>query len=349
MNRVSIRLFLLLFLATCWQLAPTSAHADTANVTCAATVTPLNFGTVAPATTATTIATGSIKFTCTNVSLLAAQNVTLCVGLGYGAGTGPSRQMDTTPIASHLVYQAYKNSGATQVWGNVPSTSNPTPFGPLQFTIGFSLLGIPVNYDSPSYPVYGSLSTPQIGIASGSYLQVLNGSLTYQANNAPLLGSNYPSSCDGGGLGGFTITAQAIVTNQCTVSASSTLTLGSAGGAAAGTTNNTGSTTFAVTCTAGAPYTIGLSPNSTSSMTGADMMSGTLPGNTGLVVPYQLNQNSATGPIWGNTASSPTIAGNGVAGSGSGVATTYTVYATAPSSDYRPDVYKDIVTISINY
>jgi spore coat protein U-like protein len=346
MNSLSLRVFLLALIVACCQTAPEPAHSATANVSCSTTVGNVNFGAVAPTTTATVQVNGSIQFTCTNVSLLAAQNVTLCLGLGQGSGTSitPTRQMNG-PASSVLAFQVYQDNAYSQVWGNVPSTSNPPPMV-LQFTIPISVLGIPTTYNSPPYPVYGSLSTPQASATSGSYSNNLNGSLTYQANNAPLIGTNYPANCNGGTSDAFSLTAQASVANQCTVAASSTLILGSAGGVAAGTTNNTGSTTFSVTCTSGTTYNVGLAPVSTGSTTGAGLMAGT--GSNTSKVPYQLNQTSATGPIWGNTATSSSK-GNGVSGTGTGIAQTLTVYATAASSDYRPDTYTDTVTINVNY
>lgn len=65
-------------------------------------------------------------------------------------------------------------------------------------------------------------------------------------------------------------------------------------------------------------------------------------------IPYQLNQTSATGPVWGNTATT-TTAGNGVAGTGSGLAQSLTVYATASSANFTPDNYADVVTVNVNY
>jgi len=65
-------------------------------------------------------------------------------------------------------------------------------------------------------------------------------------------------------------------------------------------------------------------------------------------VPYQLNRTSATGPVWGNTATD-TAPGNGVAATGTGLAQTYTVYATAPSANFTPDDYADTVTVNVNY
>ncbi|MGH8157807.1 MAG: Csu type fimbrial protein [Rhodanobacter sp.] len=342
---MSLRIFLLMLVVACCQVAPESSHAATSNVTCSTTITPVNFGQISPASTATIRVNGGIQFSCTNVSLLAAQNVTLCLGLGQGSGTSitPTRQMNG-PSSSILAFQLYQDSGYSQVWGNVPSTSNPAPMV-LKFTIPLSVLGLPAIYNSPTYPVYGSLTTPQAGAASGSYSNTLNGSLTYQANNAPLLGTNYPANCDGGASSGFSLSVQASVASQCTVSAGSPLILGSAAGVAAGTNNNTGSTTFSVNCTQGTLYNVGLSPSS-NSLTGAGSMAGT-GGNTSKV-PYQLYQSVAGTTVWGNTATSSSV-GNGEAGTGNGSAQSMTVYATAPSSDFKPDTYSDTVTINVSY
>ena len=65
-------------------------------------------------------------------------------------------------------------------------------------------------------------------------------------------------------------------------------------------------------------------------------------------VPYQLNQTSATGPVWGNTATATTV-GNGVASQGTGLLQSFTVYATAPSANFTPDDYADTVTVNVNY
>ncbi|EHM50875.1 spore Coat Protein U domain protein [Yokenella regensburgei ATCC 43003] len=65
-------------------------------------------------------------------------------------------------------------------------------------------------------------------------------------------------------------------------------------------------------------------------------------------IPYQLNQTSATGPVWGNTATTSAV-GNGVAGTGTGLAQTITVYATVANADFTPDSYADTVTVNVNY
>jgi spore coat protein U-like protein len=347
MNRMSLRLLVLMLLAFGWQILPSTAHAGTSNVSCTVTTTDVNFGSnINPNGSGNVPATGSVQFTCTNSTFLATQYVTLCVGLGAGTGTGStitSRTM-TGPSPSTLGFQVYTGSTASSpVWGNVPYTSNPPPVT-LQFQIPGAFFGNG-SYTSPPQSVYGFLPTPQSGVASGSYLNTLNGSLNYSADGT-ILGGSYPSNCGGGGNSSFSLTAQASVATQCTVSAGSPLILGSAGGVAAGTTNSTGSTTFNVTCTPGTTYNVGLAPLSTGSTTGAGLMAGT--GTNTNKVPYQLYQTAAGTTVWGNTATSANT-GNGVTGNGTGAAQTLTVYATAPGSDFKPDTYSDTVTINVNY
>lgn len=147
-------------------------------------------------------------------------------------------------------------------------------------------------------------------------------------------------------------TFQVLITIQksCSVTAgsSSNINLGSVNASA---TNTTGNSTISVNCSKITPYFIGLAPSAANGggTTGAGAMSSVA--NAALntdKVPYQLNQISATGPVWGNTATTTTV-GNGVAGIGTGLAQTYTVYATAASANFTPDSYADTVTVNVKY
>lgn len=112
-----------------------------------------------------------------------------------------------------------------------------------------------------------------------------------------------------------------------------------------------GNSTISVNCSKTTPYFIGLAPSTANGggTGGAGAMSSVANAATNTdKVPYQLNQTSATGPVWGNTATTTTV-GNGVAGTGTGVAQTYTVYATAASANFTPDSYADTVTVNVNY
>lgn len=136
----------------------------------------------------------------------------------------------------------------------------------------------------------------------------------------------------------------------CTVTAgsASNITLGPVNTTA---TNTNGSNTISINCSKTTPYFIGLAPSTTNggNTTGGGAMSSVANSATNTdKVPYQLNQTSATGPVWGNTATATSV-GNGVASIGTGQGQNFTVYATAPSANFTPDDYADVVTVTVNY
>lgn len=147
-------------------------------------------------------------------------------------------------------------------------------------------------------------------------------------------------------------TFQVLMTIQkaCTVTAgsASNITLGPVNTTA---TNTNGSNTISINCSKTTPYFIGLAPSTTNggNTTGGGAMSSVANSATNTdKVPYQLNQTSATGPVWGNTATATSV-GNGVASIGTGQGQNFTVYATAPSANFTPDDYADVVTVTVNY
>ncbi|HEB0854522.1 spore coat protein U domain-containing protein [Citrobacter werkmanii] len=147
-------------------------------------------------------------------------------------------------------------------------------------------------------------------------------------------------------------TFQVLMTIQkaCTVTtgSSSNITLGPVNTTA---TNTSASNTISINCSKTTPYFIGLLPSAGNggNTTGAGAMSSVANAATNSdKVPYQLNQTSATGPVWGNTATTTSV-GNGVASIGTGQGQNFTVYATAPSANFTPDDYADTVTVNVNY
>jgi len=106
------------------------------------------------------------------------------------------------------------------------------------------------------------------------------------------------------------------------------------------------SSNISVTCSKTTPYNVGLTPSNTSTV-GAGVMKSPVAANTDTVA-YQLRSVSATGPVWGSTAT-PTAVGNGVAGTGNGAAQTIPVFATVASANVTPGAYADTVTVTVNY
>ncbi|MBT2334950.1 spore coat protein U domain-containing protein [Variovorax paradoxus] len=109
-------------------------------------------------------------------------------------------------------------------------------------------------------------------------------------------------------------------------------------------TNLSNSSNISVTCSKTTPYNIGLLP-SNNDTTGAGAMT---PATGTDKVFYQLRSVSATGAIWGSTATA-TAVGNGVAGTGTGVAQSIPVWATVASANVTPGAYSDVVTVQVNY
>lgn len=144
-------------------------------------------------------------------------------------------------------------------------------------------------------------------------------------------------------------TFQVLITvlKSCTVTAGSgsNINLGSVNANAGSTSGNN---TISVNCSKTTPYFIGLAPSNANTLGAGTMASSTNPVTNTDKIPYQLNQTSATGPVWGNTATTSAV-GNGVAGTGTGLAQTITVYATVANADFTPDSYADTVTVNVNY
>lgn len=158
-------------------------------------------------------------------------------------------------------------------------------------------------------------------------------------------------------LGGFAMTASAAtnpatatfnvkltINAACTVTTSGDLDFGSAD--AISTTDLTQSASnIAVTCSKGTAYTVGLTPNSTTSVDGTGTMAG--PGAD--TIPYALFQDTGDNTPWGTGTNTLTAANGLVAGTGS--PTTYTVYGKVlgTSLNVIPGAYSDIVTVSVGY
>jgi len=147
-----------------------------------------------------------------------------------------------------------------------------------------------------------------------------------------------------------TFRIQMTITSSCAVTAPpADIDLGAVA-AKSGTVNANGGTAIKVNCTMNTPFFIGLAP-SDGNRNGQGTMHGALTGNTDMV-PYRLYSNAALTRAWGNTATS-TRRGNGVAGTGVGMAATDAVslpaYAKVTNVDFRPDHYADTVTVSVHY
>lgn len=102
------------------------------------------------------------------------------------------------------------------------------------------------------------------------------------------------------------------------------------------------STTISVTCTKSASYNLGLSAGLS---TGATVTNRRMTGPSSSLLSYKLYSNSGHTTNWGNTVGTDTVAGTG-----SGVAQTLTVYGQVTASQFvRPGSYTDTVVATLTY
>ncbi len=112
--------------------------------------------------------------------------------------------------------------------------------------------------------------------------------------------------------------------------------------------SNNGGTSAAikVTCSKTTPYVIKLMPLNNNADGQGEMTHTTASDK----ITYQLRKSAnMTGDVWGNTGT-PSLAGNSVAGTGTGVDEQIQVHATiAAIGGVMPGVYKDTVTVVVTY
>ncbi len=100
--------------------------------------------------------------------------------------------------------------------------------------------------------------------------------------------------------------------------------------------------TISVTCTSGTPYNVGLNAGTA---TGATVTKRSMTGPAGVLLSYKLFSNSAYTVNWGNTVGTDTVAG-----SGTGLAKSLTVYGQIPGAQSAPlGNYTDTIIATITY
>lgn len=312
-----LRLFALLLAApVVTAVAPGEAKAG---AVCSVVNSGLAFGTGSTAT-------GTVNWTCTGYDTYS-NTFNLCLRLGTPSWPGTASQPQLLNGSNRMAFNLFTNAATTTVW----VASNPLV---QSVTIGAGI----GNTVTGSFTFYGRIPAGQTSPA-GNYQAFFYNTLLGIANNG---GNNCQASFQGNSGLDFTLPITATKGNFCTVDALANASLGSV---VAGSTPTPGSTTIRVVCPTGTPYNIGLLP-SNGNTSGAGVMDGT--GSNPDTVPYQLRRTSGTGPIWGNTAT-VTSTGNGVGGTGNGGNQNYTVYASVPGTNVRPDTYSDTVTVTVNY
>jgi spore coat protein U-like protein len=141
-----------------------------------------------------------------------------------------------------------------------------------------------------------------------------------------------------------TIMVSTTVASTCTVSANPL----SFGTYQPGEGSMSGSTTLAVRCTKGAPFSVALNAG-----TGGGTVTQRLMSMGASKLQYNLYTTAAHTSVWGDgTQSTATVSGTG-RGLMSGAAITQTVYGKVPDSpanvDLTPGLYTDTITVTVSY
>lgn len=314
---------LVLLLLAAVAVMPRTVRAQ--SISCSATMTNVTFGNVNPLSSQTD-ANATLNYTCSN-SANSTRFATVCFSIGDGAQGGgnsnPRRMQDGA--ADPLYFQLFQDPAHTTVWGS-----------------SFFGVNTPVDVDitvprrgsiSGSATMYGRVVNGQTTAVPGSYQDQFTGNHTAITINES--GTTPPGSCSTSILSQFPFTVTAMVTSQCSVSAS-TLDFGTVGLLLANTDNTSALT---VQCASGVAYQVGL--DNGQHATGNTRR---LQGPGGLIN-YELYRNSARTQRWGNTLNTDTVVG-----SGNGSNQNITVFGRVPNQTTpSAGTYNDTITVTVTY
>lgn len=335
LSRTLQALRLPLICALLWWLPVGSAQAA---VSCTASMSALNFGTVELVDGSTPPSVNAtLSYTCNNTGN-STESLRVCFNIGDGdqsLGSFDPRLMKLTTGNNTLKFRLFQGTSGT-VWGSNGNAAVPNPFTDTMSIARRSSV-------TRSTTMRGELLALQGTAPPGQYTDNFGGihtSITLSSNQ----GSTVPSTCNGSSSGNFPFVVNATVAKSCLVTADP-LNFGSIDGLP-GMGNRDQTSTINVTCSASTVYKVGLSP-SNGSTTGAGVMSptGGVPGNTDTVA-YRLYRDANRSLPWGSVVDT-----NTVTATGNGTAQALTVYGRVLGSsvNVRPDSYRDTVTVSVTY
>jgi spore coat protein U-like protein len=251
----------------------------------------------------------------------------VCVNLGAGSGgatNAANRFMKSG--ANALTYGLFSNAARTTPWGSNFWAAG----GASAVIVDFPTF---IGTSTQTRTLYGRVYSGQQTVPAGSYLssfsstdaEIQYGLLSLGSCNL-LTNTNTTS---------FNVTAT--VPTTCTVAANN-LNFGTAGTLSA---NTDASTTLQPACTSGTPYNIGLNGG----LSGATDPTQRKMTKAAEFVLYGLYRNSARSLPFGNT-----IGTNTLAGTGTGLAQSVTVYGRIPpQAAPSPGTYNDTIVVTLTY
>lgn len=294
----------------------TEAHAA---VVCSVDTAEIDFGSA-------TTAVGAIDYTCSH-DTNGNSNFTICVDVGIPSFPGTVAQPVLVRGTDQLLFNLYQDPALNVTWAaGQPLTQAVSISG----GVGRSVSG--------SIPVYGSL-IPNQSIPPGIYQASFDNTVLGFA-----LGQSGQCAVSQGNRDGqlFSINVTASVDNACRITSVADANLGSIG---SGTGLASGVADLLVNCPVGTAFTIGLAPSNGNTQGIGQLVGGPTNGDR---PQYELRSGSATGPLWGDTATMG-FAGNGVAAVGTGADQGFPIYVLIPDTNVAPDTYRDTVRVTVHF
>ncbi|MDR5774086.1 MULTISPECIES: spore coat U domain-containing protein [unclassified Caballeronia] len=300
---------------------------------CTASISSINFGSIAPATDSSANVSGSVTVSCTGFVLTLP--VRACISIGTGSAGASYTPRLAANGASTLQYNLYADSTGGTIWGSRRSAS----YGAVALDIPLTL-ALGTASGSRTLPFYGRIAAGQSTLVAGTYLSTFSGATQAEMTYQQYVVSPPNCSTVTANSNALSFTVSATVINDCTLAATN-INFGTAG-LLDGALTATG--TLSVACTSNDPYSITLSAGGGSGASVADRRM--TRGGGSEQVRYQLYQNAAYSTPWGDgTNSAPALAGTGT-----GSSQAITVYARVlPQATPTAGTYSDTILATITY
>jgi spore coat protein U-like protein len=294
---------------------------------CSFSISNLNFGSINLTANTPFTSTATYSASCTgtgNATVRTCPNID--VGSGGSTSGSPRFLLNGATQLNFNLYQdgSYTSVWGSNLWGFAGSYASPT--------IDVSLNGS--GSGSASQTVYGQVWAGQQTLPAGLYSSSFSGtqaSVAYAYSTigtCATIGSSHATSAP------FTVTATDATI--CSVNASA-LNFGSTGVLRSALD---ATTSITVTCTNAAPYAVALDGG----LSGATNPAQRKMSQASQQITYGLYQDSARTQPWGDAA------GTTAAGTGSGLAQTFTIYGRVPSQGTpSPGTYADTVVVTVSY
>ncbi|MFO1185547.1 MAG: spore coat U domain-containing protein [Bauldia sp.] len=308
-------------LLTCGRIEPAAA------LSCSASVSDINFGTVDLLQGSAVDTTATVSISCNGITLA---GVRVCPYIGNGSGGRDSSYRHLQGAGSAVAYQLYTDAARTIVWGDATLGFGSYP------TVDFAGNAGGTGTGSTTLTLYGRIPAGHAPVAADDYssnFTVADTDFEYGTNDLSL-----PACSAAQILSGSvnpTFAASAAIEKDCVVSAGN-VSFGTHGLLSSSLTS---SGVVTVKCTPATDYSVALSNGNNGASPGERKMK-----NGSETVTYGLYRDTGRTNLWGDTA------GFLASATGSGANQNFTVYGLVPAQPTpSPGNYTDTVVVTVTY